>query len=327
VNSSDLQFNQENPSGKKMATSNSKGIRISIHTTSSKQENPTKSSSKFGHSASNDPEQEQEQIGQGKLYAPPYKELGDGTRKTQLASPDVPDRSTHRKQSSISPGKLYSPELSVHVDAQKKNKREDGEEENGSGQGKLYSPEHALHLQTNDKGSENRGEHTQLWNKGKGVLEASRGVAADIRRSLSQVKDRVVDKLAAVPVPAEALDNARQSLESIIKDVTQAAQGLTKEAVHRIKVRLAEILPFLSPNQTGKIVDDVEREVMDMSEAPTGDSLTTEENSSSGQSTNQGNQANRSISASTTSSTVSPPLSFSVNMGHLTRALSLRSRL
>jgi hypothetical protein len=157
--------------------------------------------------------------------------LGDGTRKTQLSSPDVPDRSTHRKKNSISPGKLYSPELSVHVDAQKKKKREDGEEENGNGQGNLYSPEHALHLQVNDKGSENRGEHTQLWNKGKVVLEASRGVVVDIRRSLSQVKDQIMDKLAVVPVPVEALDNARQSLESIIKDVIQASQGLTKEAV------------------------------------------------------------------------------------------------
>jgi len=191
------------------------------------------------NTANNDPEQEQEQIGQGKLYAPPYKELGDGTRKTQLSSPDVPDRSTHRKQNSISRGKLYSPKLSIHVNAQKKNKREDEEEENGSGHGKLYSHEHALHLQTNDKGSENRSEHTQLWNKGKGMLEASRGVVADIRRSLSQVKDRIVDKLAVVPVPAESLDNARQSLESIIKDVSQATQGLTKEAVHRIKGRLS----------------------------------------------------------------------------------------
>lgn len=85
------------------------------------------------------------------------------------------------------------------------------------------------------------------------MLEASKGVAGDIKRSLSQVKDRIVDKLAAVPVPADALDNARQSLESIIKDVTHAAQGLTKDAVHKIKVRLAEILPFLSPNQTGKV--------------------------------------------------------------------------
>lgn len=308
-----------------MTTSNSRGIRISIHTTSSKQENPTKSSTKFGHSV-NDPEKQQEQIGQGKLYAPPYKVLGNGTRKSQFSASNGPDRSVNGKQNSISHGKLYSPEFSVHVDAQNKNKNED-EEENSSGQGKLYSPDHALHLQSNGKVSENRAEHTQLWNKGKVVLEASRGVAADIRRSLSQMKDRIVDKLAAVPVPAEALDNARQSLESIIKDVTQAAQGLTKEAAHRIKIRLAEILPFLSPNQTGKIVDDVEREVMDMSEAPTGDSLTTEENNSSGQSTNQGNQANTSISASTTSSTVSPSLSFSLNMGHLTRALSLRSRL
>jgi len=36
------------------------------------------------------------------------------------------------------------------------------------------------------------------------VLEASRGVDAYIQRSLFQMKDIIVDKLAAVPVPVEA---------------------------------------------------------------------------------------------------------------------------
>ena len=67
------------------------------------------------------------------------------------------------------------------------------------------------------------------------------------------MKDIIVDKLAAVPVPVEALDNARQSLESINKDVTHASQGLTKEVVHTIKICVAEIFPFLSPNQTRKV--------------------------------------------------------------------------
>ena len=67
------------------------------------------------------------------------------------------------------------------------------------------------------------------------------------------MKDIIVDKLAAVPVQVEALDNARQSLESINKDVTHAVQGLTKEAAHKIKIRVAEILPFLSPNKTRKV--------------------------------------------------------------------------
>ena len=41
------------------------------------------------------------------------------------------------------------------------------------------------------------------------------------------MKDIIMDKLVAVPIPVEALDNARQSLESINKDVTHATQGLT----------------------------------------------------------------------------------------------------
>ncbi|KAH9307686.1 hypothetical protein KI387_035597, partial [Taxus chinensis] len=196
----------------------------------------------------NDSEQEQEGIGQGKLYAPPNKvlaaagmtkidtQLEKGTGKGKL----YPAQGTAiQNKNDVLPSKEHS------VDTQIKGKREEEEddEEEGSAQGKLYSPGTALN---------NRIDHSQLWNKGKGVLEASKGVAGDIRRSLSQMKDRIVDKLAAVPVPADALDNARQSLESIIKDVTHAAQGLTKDAVHKIKVRLAEILPFVSPIQTGK---------------------------------------------------------------------------
>ena len=62
-----------------------------------------------------------------------------------------------------------------------------------------------------------------MWNKRKVVIEDSRGVVADIHRSLSQMKDRIMDKLRIVPIPTEALDNARNSMESIIKDVTQAS--------------------------------------------------------------------------------------------------------
>ncbi|GLJ45024.1 hypothetical protein SUGI_0947700 [Cryptomeria japonica] len=256
-----------------------KGAQMS----SSKQPTSTKSSSEIKYS-DNDSEQEDERIGQGKLYAPQNKGR-PAAANTQL-------------ENSVGQGKLYSPQ---GAKIQNKPRKDDNSKTQSRGkieeekEGKLYS---------GDKNG--RTDHSQLWNKGKGVLEASKGVAGDIKRSLSQVKDRIVDKLAAVPVPADALDNARQSLESIIKDVTHAAQGLTKDAVHKIKVRLAEILPFLSPNQTGKIVDDVEREVLDMSEAPSGDSLTTEEKSSSEHSNKHGNYVEtRGVSASVTSATIS----------------------
>jgi len=48
----------------------------------------------------------------------------------------------------------------------------------------------------------------QLWNKGFGVLEASKGYFADIRRGLFHMKERLMDKLDAIPIPREALDNA-----------------------------------------------------------------------------------------------------------------------
>ncbi|KAA3489411.1 hypothetical protein EPI10_033032 [Gossypium australe] len=85
-------------------------------------------------------------------------------------------------------------------------------------------------------------------------------LAADIKRNLGVIKERVLEKLAAAAVPADALENARHFLESVVRDVTVAAQGLTKDALHRIKTHLVDILPSLSPAITRKMVDDAEKE-------------------------------------------------------------------
>ncbi|KAG2256985.1 hypothetical protein Bca52824_076279 [Brassica carinata] len=81
-------------------------------------------------------------------------------------------------------------------------------------------------------------------------------------KSLATVKDKVVEKLAAAAVPSESLENAKQFLEGVIKDFAGAAQGMTKDALHRIKTHLAVILPSVSPSVTGKIVDDAEKEAI-----------------------------------------------------------------
>jgi hypothetical protein len=86
-----------------------------------------------------------------------------------------------------------------------------------------------------------------------GVVEASKGVAADIRRNFGAIKERLLEKLAIASVPADALDNARHFLESVVRDVTVAAQGLTKDALYRIKTHLVDILPSLSPAITRKV--------------------------------------------------------------------------
>lgn len=78
-------------------------------------------------------------------------------------------------------------------------------------------------------------------------------LAADIRRNLGVIKERVLEKLAAAAVPADALENARHLLESVVRDVTVAAHGLTKDALHRIKTHLVDILPSLSPAVTRKV--------------------------------------------------------------------------
>ncbi|XP_068641973.1 uncharacterized protein [Aristolochia californica] len=124
---------------------------------------------------------------------------------------------------------------------------------NDVGQGERLNTQPSL--QRND---ENNGGNKGL----KPVLEASRVVAADIKRNLTLIKDKLMGKLSAAPVPAEALENVRHFVESVIRDVANAAQGLTKDALQRIKNHLTEILPSLSPQQTAKMMEDAEEEAM-----------------------------------------------------------------
>ncbi|GAY58180.1 F17F16.6 protein [Citrus sinensis] len=85
-------------------------------------------------------------------------------------------------------------------------------------------------------------------------------VVVMIRRNLGSIKEKVLGKLASASVPADALENSRHFIESVIRDVTVAAHGLTRDALLRIKTHLADLLPSLSPNITRKIVDDAEKE-------------------------------------------------------------------
>ena len=74
-----------------------------------------------------------------------------------------------------------------------------------------------------------------------------------MRRNFEGIKERVLEKVASAAVPPDAFDNARQFLETVVRDVTLAAQGLTKDALQRIKSRLVHILPSLSPPITTKV--------------------------------------------------------------------------
>ncbi|KAL5554346.1 hypothetical protein UlMin_041747 [Ulmus minor] len=93
-------------------------------------------------------------------------------------------------------------------------------------------------------------------------------VAADLRRNLGVVKEKLLEKLSAASVPADALDNTRHFLESVVKDVTGAAHGLTKEALLRIKTHLVDLFPSLSPTLTSKMVDEAETEANNNDERP-----------------------------------------------------------
>ena len=79
------------------------------------------------------------------------------------------------------------------------------------------------------------------------------GMVEEIRRHVQAIKERMLEKLAAAAVPADVLENARHFLETIVKDVKVAADGLTKDALNCIKHHLLDILPSLSPAITIKV--------------------------------------------------------------------------
>ncbi|WZZ80402.1 hypothetical protein YC2023_100974 [Brassica napus] len=135
----------------------------------------------------------------------------------------------------------------------------------GVGQGKLYSPDHAIKVAT--KLDENVGQvQGDLYSPDHAIKIATSPEEEKLRmlgmKSLATVKDKVLEKLAAAAVPLESLENAKRFLEGVIKDFAGAAQGMTKDALHRIKTHLAVILPSISPSLAGKIVDDAEKEAI-----------------------------------------------------------------
>ncbi|MCO5568865.1 hypothetical protein L7F22_022567 [Adiantum nelumboides] len=129
---------------------------------------------------------------------------------------------------------------------------------------------------TDEEKVHSQNEHTNTyWGVSKSVLDVSKGVAADLKGSfgrIAQMKGMLIEKLSSMPtIPADSLEHARHSIESIISDATQSAYGKTKDAMSRIRLKLVEIIPSLSPHETKKIVDDVEREVNDMAKTDNAD--------------------------------------------------------
>lgn len=138
------------------------------------------------------------------------------------------------KSDGVGQGKLYSPDHAIKVATKL---------DENVGQGELYSPDHAIRIVTNPE---------KISEKPKLNSEEEKQRMLGLK-SLATVKDKVLEKLAAAAVPSESLENAKQFLEGVIKDFAGAAQGMTKDALHRIKTHLAVILPSVSPSVTGKV--------------------------------------------------------------------------
>ncbi|KAM4113365.1 hypothetical protein ACJW30_05G215500 [Castanea mollissima] len=73
-------------------------------------------------------------------------------------------------------------------------------------------------------------------------------VSITLRRTFGAIKETVLEKLAAASVPADALDKTRRFLVGVVGDVTMAAQGLTKDALH---------LKFLDLEFAGVVAVDI----------------------------------------------------------------------
>ncbi|KAJ8449962.1 hypothetical protein Cgig2_029324 [Carnegiea gigantea] len=139
------------------------------------------------------------------------------------------------------------------------------ERKEGVGQGELYSPAYAVKIDPKNPHENDRGLGLGLGVGERGEFEGGsntveKGVGMDTRNRMVLIKDRLLEKLAAASVPSDALENAKHFIETVIRDVTSAAQGLTKEALQRIKFHLADVFPSLSPSHTAKMVDDAEKE-------------------------------------------------------------------
>ncbi|CAI0409931.1 unnamed protein product [Linum tenue] len=122
------------------------------------------------------------------------------------------------------------------------------EVEDDVGQGKLYSPAAAIN-HSRDAPKQGKKEEQE-------------------ERKMRTIMEKVLEKLgAASSVPKQAIDNFRQFLDSMVKEASVAAHGITmKDGLDRIKNCLLDILPS---SLASKLVDDAEKEANDEDDAAT----------------------------------------------------------
>lgn len=171
----------------------------------------------------------------------------------------------------VGQGELYSPDYAIRkrVDENPKPNNEDEK----IGQGELYSPNHAVKLPTKNHNNRHHHHHQDTpelssikWRMGllkdKLIEKLSDATATNSISSMTRTATNESDLNDQQNQQKTSLENAKSFIETIIRDVGQAAQGRTKDALQRIKSHLADIFPSLSPSLTSKIVDDAENEAI-----------------------------------------------------------------
>ncbi|XP_024530088.1 uncharacterized protein LOC112346133 [Selaginella moellendorffii] len=137
------------------------------------------------------------------------------------------------------------------------------------GTGKLYAPQEQLkdvaRVQELDE-SVGQGSLYAPPKRGTAVIQASKEVASDVRAALVLMRDTVMEKLAVLPLPVEAMEAGRKSMENLIKEVSHTYDN-AKGAVQKTKDRIAEsIMPPNPAKDASQVAEEVDHTVLENTE-------------------------------------------------------------
>ncbi|MCO5554385.1 hypothetical protein L7F22_007915 [Adiantum nelumboides] len=134
----------------------------------------------------------------------------------------------------------------------------DAEQSSFIGQGNLYAPPSSVPTSQQLNDSPISYYHEGVVADNDTPVESGSGRDSTVKLAV----EKAMEKVKGI-VPAESLDKALHVILSAFRD----AESSTKDAVQRVKARLSDILPASNHSEVEKVVDDVQQEVLNKSEA------------------------------------------------------------
>ncbi|TQD76196.1 hypothetical protein C1H46_038281 [Malus baccata] len=140
-----------------------------------------------------------------------------------------------------------------------KDRSKGGSDDDDLGQGELYSPAYSINVRNNKANLDANVGQGELYSPSHAIIVSN--------NKANQEPSLLLPSSMGLAVAADHI-SARHFLESVVKDVTGAAHGITKDALHRVRTHLVDILPSLSPETANKMVDEAEREANNIGGGP-----------------------------------------------------------